>query len=137
MTITSGGPVRILRLGAIAAVAALGLAACSGSTDDSKADAPPYKIVKQDSSGNSREVTVEVKADKNLRAVFDAVTGSLTEEAGYWVSINCSTGATKSVDNRLANGRFAIGSMGEAATGLKDKGSEFSTNKGSSCPDKT
>lgn len=127
---------RILRLAAIVGAAALGLTACSSSSNsgDAKAEAPPYKIVKQDESGNTRNVTVQVQTTKDLRSVFDSVTDSLTEEAGYWVYINCSTGGTKSVDNRLANGRYAVGRMGAAATGLKDKGSEFSTNKDRSCP---
>ncbi|MFE1290062.1 hypothetical protein [Streptomyces sp. NPDC058751] len=98
------------------------------------AQVPHYKVVKQDKTGNKRNVVVEVGTTKNLRGVFNAVTKSLTDEAGYYVMINCSTGGTKSVDNRLANGQYAIGSMGAATTGLKDGSTEFSTNKGQTCP---
>ncbi|GAA0289461.1 hypothetical protein PV735_05355 [Streptomyces turgidiscabies] len=129
---------RILHLATIAAVAALSLTACSSDTDsgDSKAAAPPYKIVKQEARGKTRNLTVEVNTTKDLRGVFDSVTNDLSVEAGYWVIINCSTGGTASVDNRLANGRYAVGNMGAAVTGLNEGGSDFSINKDRSCPDK-
>ncbi|MER5991551.1 hypothetical protein [Streptomyces viridosporus] len=131
-------------LTALCAAATLaGLAACTTSSNDtsSKTDKPAaktphYKIVKQDTSGNQRQITVEVDSTKGLRAVFDAVTKDLSDEAGYTVQINCSTGGTDSVDNRLANGQYAIGRIGQASTGLKDRGSEFSTNDDRKCPNK-
>ncbi|MET9890979.1 hypothetical protein ABZZ47_12315 [Streptomyces sp. NPDC006465] len=100
----------------------------------SAAPVPHYKVVKQDKTGHKRNVVVEVGTTKNLRGVFNAVTDSLTKEAGYYVMINCSTGGTKHFDNRLANGQYAIGKMGTATTGLEDRGTEFSTNKGRTCP---
>ncbi|MFM9675786.1 hypothetical protein [Streptomyces brasiliscabiei] len=69
--------------------------------------------------------------------MFNAVAEDLTDEAGYYVMINCSTGGTTDVDNRLANGQKAVGNMGAATTGLEEGGTEFSTNKGRSCPDKS
>jgi hypothetical protein len=102
--------------------------------DKPAADAPPYKVVKQDTSGNSRQVTVEVDSTERLEDVFTAVANDLTEEAGYHIWINCSTGGTASVDNRLANGRKAVGSMGQAATGLKDGETEYKANEGRTCP---
>lgn len=118
-------------------VVVIGVTTDTSESDDKPAAAiPAYKVVDQDPSGNKRNVVVEVGSTKNLRAVFDAVTDSLTEEAGYYIMINCSTGGTKGVDNRLANGQYAIGRMGTATTGLEDRGTEFSTNAGRSCPDK-
>lgn len=117
-------------------LAALALTACGSSNTNSGEPAPSYEVVEQESSGNTRNIVIEVDTTKDLRAVFDASIGDLSDEAGYWISINCSTGGTASVDNRLANGKYAIGRMGAAATGLKDKGSEFSTNKGKTCPAK-
>ncbi|MBP0456240.1 hypothetical protein [Streptomyces montanisoli] len=122
---------------ALAAVAALAaLTACSSSSDDSKpaANVPAYKITHQDTSGNQRTVTVEVTSTKDLRAVFDDVTGKLTDDAGWFVEINCATGATKGADNRLANGRKAVGSIGAAATGLDDGKTAYEANKGRTCP---
>ena len=130
---------KILKFGCLPAFAIVILLIIVGSAldnGDDNAKAPAYKVVQQDTSGNTRNVTVEVATTKNLRAVFDAVTNDLDDEAGYWVVINCSTGGTKSVDNRLANGKYAVGRMGAAATGLDDGDSEFSTNKGRSCPSK-
>ncbi|MCC9712060.1 hypothetical protein E4N62_46765 [Streptomyces sp. MNU76] len=103
-------------------------------SDKAAAKAPRYEIVEQDTSGNKRNVVVEVDSTKSLKAVFDDVTGKLTEEAGYYVVINCSTGGTDDVDNRLANGQKAVGSMGAATTGLEDGDTEFSTNPDRTCP---
>jgi hypothetical protein len=121
-------------IAALVALANLG----GDSKDHTKPAAKPphYEIVKQDTSGNARNVEVEVNSTTNLRAVFDAVTKRLTDEAGYSIVINCSTGGTARVDNRLANGKYAVGRMGAASTGLKDGGTEFSTNAGQSCPAK-
>ncbi|MER7969119.1 hypothetical protein ABTX35_08985 [Streptomyces sp. NPDC096080] len=96
--------------------------------------APKYALVRQDKTGNKRTVVVEVATTARLRDVFDTVTARLTDEAGYYVMINCSTGGTKSADNRLANGQKAVGRLGEATTGLDDGHIEFSTNEGRTCP---
>ncbi|MYU21207.1 hypothetical protein [Streptomyces sp. SID8352] len=108
--------------------------------DDDKADtkpaakAPPYKVTQQDDDGNQRTVRVEVDSTTGLRQVFDDVAAKLTDEAGWFVQINCSTGGTEKVDNRLANGRKAVGRIGAATTGLKDGDIEFATVDGRSCP---
>jgi hypothetical protein len=110
------------------------LAGCGGGDSDGQpageAGKPSYRVVKD---GN-RQITVEVDSAKALRAVFDDVRKKYTEDGGYFVSINCSTGATKSADNRLANGRFAVGSLGAAQTGLKSGTAEFEVNEGRTCP---
>ncbi|MFE9764630.1 hypothetical protein ACFYPC_08885 [Streptomyces sp. NPDC005808] len=113
---------------------AITLVACSSENSESAATAPSYKITKQDNSGNSRNVEVSVNSAHDLKAVFDDVTKNLTDEAGYHVYINCSTGGTAAVDNRLANGRLARGNMGQAATGLNDGETEFETVEGHTCP---
>ncbi|MFH9404902.1 hypothetical protein ACH4JS_34845 [Streptomyces sp. NPDC017638] len=120
----------------ITATLAAALTACSSddSSSVSQLPTPAYEITKQDDSGNSREVEVTVRSGKNLKAVFDAVTKNLSDDAGYHIYINCSTGGTGTSDNRLANGRLARGDMGEAATGLKDGETEFETVKGRTCP---
>ncbi|MEW2631802.1 hypothetical protein AB0903_09115 [Streptomyces sp. NPDC048389] len=125
---------------AITTALLLALTACSSDSEGAEfvgkpaADAPPYKVVKQDTSGNSRDVIVEVDSTQRLEDVFTAVADSLTEEAGYHIQINCSTGGTASVDNRLGNGKKAVGNMGEATTGLKDGQTEFKANEGRTCP---
>ncbi|MFJ7337867.1 hypothetical protein ACIQUU_32040 [Streptomyces sp. NPDC101116] len=115
------------------------LTACDGSEDgsdssDSKPAAPPYKITQQEDSGNQRTVRVEVESSKDLRAVFDDVADKLTDEAGYFVEINCQTGGTGKSDNRLANGKKAVGTVGAASTGLADGQTEYEANKGRACP---
>ncbi|MEV8042446.1 hypothetical protein AB0P02_01195 [Streptomyces griseoluteus] len=119
------------------AAAALALTACTApAPTDAKASAPPYKIVKADGSGKMRDIVVEVDSTKGLRQVFDDVTDRLPDEAGYWVQINCSTGGTDKLDNRLANGRYAVGRIGSITTGLDEGASEYETNPGRKCPDK-
>lgn len=121
---------------ALAAALLFTLTACGSEDDDKPATPPPaYKVTEQDTTGNVRGVTVEVDSTKNLRAVFDDVIKDLDDEAAYHVLINCSTGGTKTADNRLANGKYAVGNTGAAATGLEDGKSEFTENEGRTCPD--
>ncbi|GGR71076.1 MULTISPECIES: hypothetical protein [Streptomyces] len=128
---------RITAVGLIA-TALLSLTACSSSSDDdTKPSAPAYKVVHRDTSGNQRKITVEVTSETRLRAVFDDVIKDADGNAGYFVEINCSTGGTSSVDNRLANGQYAAGNIGAATTGLKDGESKFEPVAGRSCPAKS
>lgn len=117
-------------------IAVFALAGCGGdnTTSADNKPAPDYQIVKQDKSGNQRLVSVKVDTTKNLKAVFDDVASKLTEEAGYLIEINCSTGAAKAADNRLANGKKAVGNMGAATTGLKDGATTFEKVAGATCP---
>ncbi|AQS70854.1 hypothetical protein [Streptomyces pactum] len=117
---------------------AIGAAVEEDKPADNKpaAKQPAYTVVEQDDEGNKRLVVVEVDTTKDLRTVFNAVTDSLDDEAGYFVQINCSTGGTDKVDNRLANGRYAAGHMGSVVTGLDEGATDFETNEGRSCPAK-
>jgi hypothetical protein len=122
-------------------VVALSIGAAVSDGTSSKSDKPAakatrYEAVKKGASGNKRSIVVEVDSTEGLRGVFNAVPKDLSEEAGYYIVINCSTGGTKDVDSRLANGQYAIGRVGQATTGLKGRGTEFSTNDGRRCPDK-
>lgn len=123
---------------AITAALLATVAACAdtGGTADSepKAEVPKYTVVERDTQGNQRNVVVEVDSTEGLRAVFDDVVSGLEGEAGYHVSINCSSGATKRADNRLANGRYAVGAIGSASTGLAEGEKDFSENDGRTCP---
>jgi outer membrane lipoprotein SlyB len=116
---------------AVSAVLLLALTAC-GTSDTTTTDAPDYTVV----SKKDDTVVVEVDTTKSLRAVFDDAVKNLKgeEDAGWWVVINCSTGGTKSADNRLANGKYALGRLGAAQTGLDEGATEFSVNKGRKCP---
>ena len=91
-------------------------------------------VVHHDTEGNQRRIVVEVDTNTNLDTVFNDVIDDLTDDAGYYISINCSTGGTDSVDNRLANGRYAIGGIGQASTGLTNGESEFELVDGATCP---
>ncbi|MEV5086864.1 hypothetical protein AB0N18_02755 [Streptomyces griseoincarnatus] len=113
------------------------LTACSSEdSSDSKpaAEAPAYTITEQDDSGNQRTVRVEVETADHLREVFDDVAGKLTEEAAWFVEINCKTGGTGKADNRLGNGRKSVGTIGAAGTGMPDGESEFEALPDPKCP---
>ncbi|MEU0039965.1 hypothetical protein [Streptomyces sp. NPDC006333] len=125
---------RTAAITAAALALAATLTACSSSDSKPAAKAPAYKITHQDESGNQRTVTVEVTSAKQIRAVFDDVAAKLTDPAGYFVEINCSTGGTAKVDNRLANGRKAVGNIGAASTGLGDGKTDYQAQQGHSCP---
>lgn len=95
---------------------------------------PPYKVVKTFGKGLSTDITVEVDSTEGLRQVFDDVRKTHQDDGGYFVIVNCSTGGTKGRDNRLANGRYAVGHEGEAATGLDDGKAEFEVLPDAECP---
>jgi major membrane immunogen (membrane-anchored lipoprotein) len=116
---------------------ATALTACSSSDssdDKPAAKAPAYEITHQDDSGNQRRVTVEVKSTEGLRAVFDDVAGKLKDDAGWFVEINCATGGIGKADNRLANGKKAVGKIGAASTGLDDGKTEYEAQPNPKCP---
>lgn len=92
--------------------------------------APQYRVV----SDTDGKIVVEVDGANQLRAVFDDVRSGHKAEGGYFVSINCSSGATAGADNRLANGKFAVGALGSAKTGLPAGGAEFDMVPGGKCP---
>ncbi|MFD8611065.1 hypothetical protein [Streptomyces sp. NPDC059631] len=113
-------------------LAAAALTACSSvdsSDDKPAAKAPAYEITKQDDSGNQRTVTVEVKTTTGMKDVFEDVAAKLTDDAGYFVEINCAPGGA-----RLANGKKAVGKMGAATTGLDDGKTEYEAQPDPKCP---
>lgn len=115
-----------------AVVAAVAIAVTLDSPDEITVN--NGTVVHHDTEGNQRRIVVEVDSDDNLDAVFDDIIDDLTDDAGYYISINCSTGGTAEVDNRLANGRYALGGIGQATTGLDHGESEFERVDGRTCP---
>ncbi|MEU3097200.1 hypothetical protein ABZ690_21060 [Streptomyces sp. NPDC006967] len=111
------------------------LTACS-SEPEPAADAPPYTVTEQDDTGNQRTVRVEVKTAERVEDVFNAVADTLDDDAGWFVEINCSTGGTAKADNRLGNGRKAVGNIGAATTGLDEGETQFEAQPNPECPAK-
>lgn len=94
---------------------------------------PAFKVVEQ------RNGTIVIEVDQLLTkdqmiAIVKKLRSKQSAESGYWVRINCSTGASRAADNRLGNARFAIGTKGKAATGLNEGEIEVQVNEGRSCP---
>lgn len=106
----------------------------SKKTKDAAAAPPPaYKVVKQDKG----DITVEVDylpTKDQMTAIVTDLKAKQTKDDGYHVLINCSTGGTGTSDNRLGNGRFAIGNIGEARTGLDEGVIDVQVNEGRTCP---
>jgi len=115
-----------------AVVAAVAIAVTLDSPDEITVN--NGTVVHHDTEGNQRRIVVEVDTDANLDAVFDDIIDDLTDDAGYYISINCFTGGTAEVDNRLANGRYALGGIGQATTSLDHGESEFERVDGRTCP---
>ena len=110
-----------------AVVAAVAIAVTLDSPDEITVN--NGTVAHHDTEGNQRRIVVEVDTDDNLDAVFDDIIGDLTDDAGYYISINCS-----SSDNRLANGRYALGGIGQATTGLDHGESELERVESATCP---
>ncbi|MGK5529349.1 hypothetical protein [Streptomyces sp. URMC 129] len=125
----------------VALALALTATACSSDSDDATETdettdhvTPAYTITSQDNRGTQTYLDVQVDTADGLESVFEAVIADLDTEAGYFVSINCATGSTDAQDNRLANGRYALGGTGAAATGLAEGETEFEPVAGATCP---
>lgn len=122
---------------AFVATAAALLAACGTTAEPdsaAKPDAPTYKITKQTERGAQHYIDVEVQSTDRLTDVFAAVAAGLTDEAGYFVAINCAAGSSSEQAHRLANGTIAIGDKGTAATGLPAGQKQFTQVDGATCP---
>jgi hypothetical protein len=103
------------------------------STANPNAPKPTYVLIRSDAFGSARQVVVQVNTTANLRAVFDTVVSTLVVDAGYTIAINCATGGGAGVDNRLANGRYAKGTVGADQTGLTKNAEEFAAVPGAVC----
>lgn len=99
---------------------------------------PAYTVEPFDAERPS-EVRVTVAETINLEQA-EAIMAELVAVAkgwpygGYFVSINCSTGGTATFDHRLANGKFAVGNLGAAQTGLQAGEQETTVQDGATCP---
>lgn len=134
-----------LRPAVLIAVAGLAVAGC-GTDGGSEAEpardvaaetvAPPYEITKGPGGGEGPGyITATVATNASLREVFDAVRDRYFEdERGYHVQIHCSKDAHDGRPIVLGSGRFAVGSLGAAQTGLEDGGAEFKAFAGRACP---
>lgn len=102
---------------------------------NSPAAKPPaaYNVVKQE-KGTITVVVDYLPTKDQMTAIVTDLQAKQSKDDGYFVLINCSTGGTKSSDNRLGNGKFAIGNIGEARTGLKEGVIEVQVNEGRTCP---
>lgn len=118
---------------ACVAMAAVGAVAAHLAKEDGT-PVPQHWIASEE----NRTIDVRVEAmppGDGLRLIFDHVrTTGDRPDGGYFVLINCATGGSTGADNRLANGKFAIGELGTAQTGLPAGGHEFSIVEGRACP---
>lgn len=128
-----------MRIAIVAVALLVALSGCGAAEDAAEQPAPAYTIVDKPDSGQGQgSIVAQVKrkgTTAELRAVFDAIRQDFSqEERGYYVAIDCETGGSKAAANRLANGRYAVGRLGAAQTGLDDGQAEFEVNAGSQCP---
>lgn len=100
--------------------------------------APPYRLEVGELGGKPSDLAAYVDqlypADQ-LEAIVAELQQKYSDKPdGYFVRINCTSGGTTEVDNRLANGKFAVGPIGAARTGLDQGHHEFQTLLGKKCP---
>lgn len=95
-----------------------------------------YRVTDDSTRGYARYMTLEVDAwnDSAATTILADLQRDLTDEGGYFVTIDCSTGGTSGAANRLASARFAVGTKGRAATGLADGQLDLQINEGRTCP---
>lgn len=123
-------------------VAAVGLLGCCGAgiiRDWTTPDDPPvpaYTVSHRPRPGGWATIAVVERATTNaeLERVFDNVMRRNRADGGHWVAIDCATGNTPTYAHRLANGRYAIGRKGAAATGLHHGGHDFDPIADWHCP---
>jgi energy-converting hydrogenase Eha subunit B len=102
------------------------------STSDVNGGVPAYRLFVDGRVFVAEVDTMPVNG--GLRQIFDDIRQKHSDiDGGYFVRINCSTGGAAKADNRLANGRYAVGRLGAAQTGLPVGGSEFSVNEERTC----
>ncbi|WP_050767923.1 hypothetical protein [Nocardia farcinica] len=121
-------------LGVVGAVLAVVLLiVIIGAVAGGDEDVPVYTVTRDQQTFTA---TVDFDDEADLRAVFDDVREKNSDlpDGGYDVMINCSTGGTAEVPARLAWGRFAIGNLGAAQTGLEKGDSELKLMDGVRCP---
>lgn len=101
-----------------------------------RGEAPAFKVVQAPTSGDG---AIRVTVDRAINggeayAIMQVLMLDYTDEGGYNVSINCSTGGTATADQRLANGTMAVGKLGQARTGFVKDGATVELVKGATCP---
>lgn len=132
---------KVLLLGAVLSVTIVGACATEPSTDAaapsdvSTAAAPAYRL-QIGKKPSSLEVYVsKMPTYGEAQAIIADLQRKFEDkDDGYFVSINCSEGGTRDVDNRLGNGKFAIGAIGAARTGLDEGQYEVALVDGAKCP---
>ncbi|OBG21540.1 hypothetical protein A5768_25890 [Mycolicibacterium fortuitum] len=128
---------KVLLLGAALSVAIVSACATDSTAapSDATSAAPAYRL-----QVGKKPSSLEVYVSKTPTygeaqpIITDLQRKFEDKDDGYFVSINCSAGGTRDVDNRLANGKFAIGAIGAARTGLKEGQHEVTLVDGAKCP---
>ncbi|MEV7871402.1 hypothetical protein AB0P17_36090 [Streptomyces sp. NPDC088124] len=109
---------RTAMVAVVGAVLLAGIVGCTpeGAETVSKPaiDTPAYKIDRRDGSGSGRTIEIEVDSTEELRAVFHALS-KVIGDAAYFVTINRSSGGTPTMDNHVADGRYARGTAARPA----------------------
>ena len=96
---------------------------------------PPLPARSVTEDGDLIEVTVATGVtEREARWIVWELMQEYRADGAYFVNINCETGGAPQADNRLANGKFAIGTRGAALTGLAEGKQDTTLVEGASCP---
>lgn len=114
------------------AAAIIGLSGC-GSTSDVPVYTSEYTAI-GDVGGGQFDAFVDFDDPDKLEAVFTDILDKddrADGDGGYWVLIRCE-GVSKDGPS-LAIGKWAVGGLGVAQTGLEEGAHEFEVNEGAQC----
>ena len=123
-------------------VLAFGISIFSGGKSDDKSSSatcstavPSYRM-EVDEEPNRLRVFVDrsLTLTEYNEIVADLQRKYADQDGGYFVTINCSGNSTRDRDNRLANAKFAVGTIGAARTGLDAGAKEVTKRDGVQCP---
>lgn len=127
------GTIQPMHRGLTVSVVSAILTACAAPTTG--AAPPPYRLESGGRPTDLRVVVDRLYPTEEMTAIIaDLQHKHARQDDGYFVRINCSTGGTQSVDNRLANGKFAVGAIGALRTGTKEGAHELEMVPGAQCP---
>ncbi|GAA2427622.1 hypothetical protein ACFP2H_00380 [Mycolicibacterium llatzerense] len=129
-------------MGVVASGAAVAVLLASCGTDQSatskggsKVPVPAYQLEIGQKPGSLRVSVDQLHTLPEMTEIVADLQRRYSDRPdGYFVQINCSLGGTATVDNRLANAKFAVGRIGAARTGLDDGAREVSMVEDRKCP---
>lgn len=109
--------------------------AASGTSSETPGSVPQYRLQVGKKSSSLEVYVAKLPTPSEASAIVgDLQTKYADREDGYFVTISCEESGKYESGNRLANGKFAVGSIGAARTGLEEGTSQITPVPDAQCP---